>query len=646
MLKEKLVQEVKAPNDTGLFETLANALPALVWIADSTKACIWFNEEWLRFRGRSMAQEYGNGWAKGVHPDDLARCLDIYISHFDARKPFEMEYRLLHRSGEYRWIVNRGAPRFDINGTFSGYTGACIDIMDKWTANQALKDSEQRWKFLTEVMPQLIWIDRGSDGSCIYLSRQWQEFTGCAIEELIDFGWLKVLHPEDRDRTAEAWALCVAGKADYDMEYRIRRHDGVYRWFKVRGVPVIDELGTIHIWYGTCTEIQELIDARQKAEAASIAKSEFLANMSHEIRTPMNAVVGLANILSTSSPLTPRQEEYIHTLQLSADSLLGLINDLLDISKIESRNIELENIPFRLDQLLQETVSMMSHRASEKNLSVTYDGVSLAGKTYRGDPARIRQIINNLCSNAIKFTESGSVRITASAESAADQKENLVFRVEDTGIGIAHDKLDMIFDQFVQADSSVNRRYGGTGLGLAITRALTRLMGGKIIVQSELGKGSAFIVSLQLDTCPHPVNAKEEFQVMPATMPAHRPTILLVEDHPANVLVASTFLEEFGYEVDVATNGLQAIEKATTGDYLLILMDVQMQGANGFEATARIREHEQQTSRPAVPIIGMTAHALSGDKERCIKSGMDDYIAKPFNPDHLLNTIQKNSAAR
>ena len=552
---------------------------------------------------------------------------------------------MLHHSGEYRWILNRGAPRFDTEGNFIGFTGACIDIMDKWTANNALKESEQRWKFLTEVMPQLVWIDRGSDGACIYLSKQWESFTGIPAVDLLGFAWLELLHPEDKERTAHAWALAVEGKANYDIEYRIKRYDGVYRWFKARGVPVVDDQGVIQIWYGTCTEIQELVDARHKAESANIAKSEFLANMSHEIRTPMNAVIGLANILANSGPLTTRQQEFIQTLQLSADSLLVLINDLLDISKIESRTIELESTPFRFDQLMTETVSMMSVRAREKNLSFIYEGTQLNGKTYKGDPARMRQIINNLCSNAIKFTEAGSVHITVTAVATASEIENISLCVEDSGIGIPSDKLEMIFDQFVQADSSVNRRYGGTGLGLAITRALTSLMGGEIKVESTPGKGSVFTVTLPLTRCDKSVPVKNIAQPTPVLMP-HRPCILLVEDHPANILVASTFLEEFGYEVDVATNGLQAIDKAKQGNYLLILMDVQMQGANGFEATAHIREHEKQQAKPAVPIIGMTAHALSGDKERCIAAGMDDYIAKPFNPDHLLSTIQKNSGSR
>ncbi|MDP9127079.1 MAG: PAS domain S-box protein, partial [Pseudomonadota bacterium] len=199
------------------------------------------------------------------------------------------------------------------------------------------KKSEENWKALTEAMPQLVWVDRGDDGFCEYMNSQWTRYTGLPLEELLGFKWLERLHPDDKERTAKLWQAAVEGKAQYNTEYRIKRHDGQYRWFKTRGVAIKDETGKILKWYGTCTDIQEVIDAKEYAEAASIAKSEFLANMSHEIRTPMNAVVGLSNLLAISRPLTEKQREFIKTLQLSADALLALINDLLDIAKIEAR---------------------------------------------------------------------------------------------------------------------------------------------------------------------------------------------------------------------------------------------------------------------------------------------------------------------
>lgn len=388
---------------------------------------------------------------------------------------------------------------------------------------------------------------------------------------------------------------------------------------------------------------EALVEARNAAEAANVAKSEFLANMSHEIRTPMNAVMGLAHILSTSEPLTNKQREFIRTLKMSADSLLTLINDLLDIAKIEARTMELEHMPFSVAELARDAVSIMKVRAQEKNLDLllTFDCKGIEERVFYGDPARVRQIIFNLCGNAIKFTERGKVEVLVTCEVMDDGRERVCIAVKDTGIGIAPDKLESVFDKFVQADSSINRRYGGTGLGLAICKTLAELMGGTILVESVLGEGSVFTFCLPMEA--EPVQEGEVAiagtQQPEACIPCGKPRVLLVEDYPANILVATTFLEAFGYAVDVAHDGREACEMVQANTYAAVLMDLQMQGMNGFDATRTIRERERAQGDDPLPIIGMTAHALAGDRERCIEAGMDDYIAKPFNPDELEHKL-------
>ncbi len=472
-----------------------------------------------------------------------------------------------------------------------------------------------------------------------------QRLFGYSAEEMIGQSILRLI-PPDRQQE-EGYIIDRLKRGERVEHYETVRvaKDGREIDISLTISPVRDAHGRIVAASKVARDIteqkrthKELQAAKEQAVAANIAKTEFLANMSHEIRTPMNAVIGLANILALSQPLSAKQKEFINTLRISADALLALINDLLDISRIEARTIELERIPFCLTQIMQEVISMMSLRTKEKGLTFTTDAEYARPHWFVGDPTRLRQIITNLCSNAVKFTERGGIHISiASVPSAVMGVNNVRISVQDTGIGIPPDKVEDIFQKFVQADTSINRKYGGTGLGLAITRMLTDLMGGSIEVESAPGKGSTFTVCLPLEAVKdaRTDDVGEESAVAEAGPRSRQPRVLLVEDYAANILVASTYLEHFGYAYDLAKDGHEAVDKAKTGDYIAILMDVQMYGMNGFDATRRIREHERESGKPPAFIIGMTAHALAGDRERCLATGMDDYIAKPFNQETL-----------
>jgi PAS domain S-box-containing protein len=379
---------------------------------------------------------------------------------------------------------------------------------------------------------------------------------------------------------------------------------------------------------------REANEARVIADTANLVKSEFLANMSHELRTPLGAVIGLANILALSRPLTVKQMEYISTLKLSATSLLALINDLLDISKIESRSVELEKIPFSISKVMEEVARMMSLRVTEKRISFTVDDQTDKDDRFLGDPMRLRQILLNLCGNAIKFTNQGTVRVTITSEITSETIRTVAVAVADTGIGIAGDKLGSVFDKFVQAETSMNRRFGGTGLGLTISKTLAELMGGSIQAKSVMGKGSVFTLRLPLQLILDNVAVSEGTQKLEEALP-FRATILLVEDHQPNILVATTYLEMLGIDCDVARNGREALEKIASRPYALVLLDVQMAVMDGLEATRQIRARERMEQRPRLPIIGMTAYALAGDRQRCLDAGMDEYISKPFEPEEL-----------
>lgn len=529
---------------------------------------------------------------------------------------------------------------------------AFMDITERKKAEEALRSSEQRLRSMIARNVASILRVR-LDGQIIDCNEPFVRMLKYGSrEELLRLNVTEVYaEPGKREPILEQ--LRQSGEV-VSIEVALRNKEGEQLW-AVGNCSLIEdehsgeqiiETSLIDITSRKEAEIASL-NAKEAAEDASRAKSEFLANMSHEIRTPMNGILGMAGLL-LETELDQDQHEYVRMVKSSADSLMTIINDILDFSKIEARKMALETIGFNLRNCVEEAVGSLAYRAAEKGVGIACRIDPGLPAILSGDPVRLRQILLNLMGNAIKFTDHGGVTLTAEkvivdstgSEAFSAGAVALHFSVKDTGIGIPKEKQGVIFESFAQADSSSTRKYGGTGLGLTIASQLVKMMGGRIWLESEPGKGSTFHFTAVLDLVPDIAAAPIEASPQSTASANRHLNVLLAEDNEVNRKLAIRLLEKRGYSVVCAMNGFEALAAIEKQAFDLVLMDVQMPEINGYEATACVREKERATGHH-LPIIAMTAHAMTGDRERCLEAGMDGYVSKPVRSKDLFNTIEE-----
>ncbi len=518
---------------------------------------------------------------------------------------------------------------------------------------EAKREAEELSKKLTMTRERFEYAVRGSevgiwdyqpDTEEVYYSAKVWELLGYTEHEAKsrNFKYEDQIHPDDVDAFKKTYMDHLNLGTPYDSQHRARCKDGVYRWFRVKGQARWDANGKPIRLAGSMSGIEELVQSRRKAEEANKLKSEFLANMSHEIRTPMNGMLGMAQALRMTD-LTEKQENMINVITQSGDALLSVINDILDLSKIEADKLEVETTEFSLDGLLESIELLHRPKADEKQLEFNIELNEKVGTTYLGDPTRVRQILNNLISNAIKFTETGSIDVIIDAPTG--DSNDLVFTVSDTGIGMEQESLEALFVPFAQADSSTTRRFGGSGLGLTICKKLIHLMGGWIDVQSKPGEGSTFRFGLPLQQIrvETPIDTTGTMAIPADAEAPVSLRILAAEDHLQNQLVLQALLESIGAQLTIVESGKEAVDAWDAGNYDIILMDVQMPVMDGVEATREIRMREQSQNRKPTPIIALTANAMTHQVEEYLEAGMDAHIAKPIQVDQLITTLMRRA---
>jgi PAS domain S-box-containing protein len=513
-------------------------------------------------------------------------------------------------------------------------------------SDQRLRDQQFYTRSLIEANIDAI-MTTDPSGIITDVNKQMEALTDCTRDELIGAPFKSYF--TDPERAEAAIKLVLSEKSVTDYELTARARDGKQTVVSYNATTFYDRNRTLQGVFAAARDVTErkrveaeLQQAKAAAESASRTKSEFLASMSHEIRTPMNAIMGIADLLAKTA-LSPEQDKYVQIFRRAGDNLLNLINDILDLSKVEASQLELEQTGFSLHDHLEKVMEMVATRANEKGLALVCEIAPGVPNDLVGDPTRLRQVLLNLLGNAIKFTESGEVSLRVTQDGNFAVPTALRFAVSDTGIGIPSQKLGQVFERFTQADSSTTRRFGGSGLGLTISRRLVELMGGRIWVESGVGKGSVFSFAAPFEIWPT-TNRPTLITVgvdPEAQLPALR--ILLAEDSADNCTITMAYLEDTPYQVEIAETGAIACEKFTSGHYDLVLMDRQMPVMDGLTAARSIRAWEQANDRQPTPIIALTASALKGDREMCLAAGCTAFLTKPIKQEVLLQAIKERS---
>ncbi len=643
------------------FEQLARLAPIPIFTTDAVGGCTFANEAWCRNAGLTLEQALGDGWKRALHPADSERLSREWGDALAKGTDFVGMVHFQRPDGSSTWSDARVTAHRDEQGRVTGYLGAAMDVTERLKIEALLR---QRADELARVNTELrlrdqeirLLFERTSDAvvtmDAAGLIRSWNpraeslfgwreiEVIGKSVAETMVPESLREAHRTGLARFLETGEGPALGRM---LELSAMRRDGSEFPVEVILVPTQGP----HSWQftsfirditGRKSAEAELQKASEAANAANRAKSEFLANVSHEIRTPMNGILGMTE-LALGTNLTEEQREYLDTVKKSAKGLLAILNSVLDFSKIEAGKLEVDHITFSVRTVIDDVTRLHSFRAQEKRIRLFGVVSPDVPERVTGDPLRLGQVLGNLVSNALKFTDRGEVEVRAAIERIPGESPMLHFSVRDSGIGIPANKQALLFQEFTQVDASATRKFGGTGLGLAISSRLVGLMGGKIWVESEPGKGATFHFTIALNAA-RTMASDAPSIVAPGSDPVRRIRVLVADDNPVNQRLAAAILTKRGHDVVVASDGASALESLRQGAFDAILMDVQMPDMDGIQATQAIRRGDAGDRAKTIPIIAMTAHAMLGDRDRFMREGMSDYLSKPVDARELVTMVE------
>ncbi len=672
------------------FRSLVNNIPGATYRrqADASRELIFISDAVFELTGITAAElleDPSRRLESWIIDEDRRAVIDAIDDAVARRLPFTIEYRIRHVDGTIRWVRERGQTfsRNQLDALPEFIDGAIFDITDRKRAEEYLQDERQRLASAIDGTNIGTWEWNVQTGEMVFNDR-WAEIVGYTTQELLPTSiktWERLIHPDDIRRSSEILARHFAGQLPfYDCQLRMKHKEGDWIWVHDRGrvVSWTDD-GRALMMYGTHADVNDYKRAEemliktnrelevatnranrmaQEAELASVAKSEFLANMSHEIRTPMTAILGFTDLLAEESEktLTTKQRlEAVDTIKRNGEHLLTIINDILDLSKIEAGKMTVEKVPTNLLQLLHDVLGLMQVKSRAKGIQLKMALESKVPAMVESDPVRLKQILVNLIGNAIKFTETGSVSLHLRMGEFANGEAKIHIDVRDSGIGMTTEQLGRLFGAFEQADTSTTRRFGGTGLGLRISKRLAEILGGDLNVDSEVGVGSVFSLTIGVTVIPGARMISQLEPTTPAAAKANLPArttstslqglrILLAEDGPDNQRLISFHLRKAGADVLIADNGRAALELLTVNGTLhgslqippavdLVLTDMQMPEMDGYTLAGELRKRGWK-----LPILALTAHAMSGDAQKCIDAGCDQYLSKPIDKVKLIDT--------